>query len=725
MSSISYSRQDIAFVDGLQAALAAHGIEAFVDREQIEKGEEWWARIEQFITDADTIVFVLSPGSADSAVCKDEVAFAERLNKRFVPIIARDLEGREVPAALARLNYVFFIPNAAVGATGDFHAAVADLVRALETDIPWIREHTRLGGLAERWEARKRPGDLLLRGAELNAAETWLTTRPEKAPDPTDAHRALVTLSRQAATRRQRTLGGLSLAAVVVASALAGAAFWQRGVAVENETRAVAEKQRADKTRDEALLSESKHLTDQARQVLEQEKDPGTALLVALEALPDTASSDEVTRTRPYWAPSEFSLKAARRLLREKATLIGHAKQVNSVAVSLDGSRIVTGSDDGSAKIWDAKTFAALATLKGHGLVVRSVAVSADGSRIVTGSLDGTAKVWDARAFAALATLKGHGGEVVSVAVSADGSRIVTGSADQTAGVWDATSFVELATLEGHSGWVWSVAVSPDGSRIVTGSNDGTAKVWDARTFAELATLRGHGMRVNSVAVSADGSRIVTGADDGSATVWDARTFAELAMLKGHSSTVYSVAVSPDGSRIVTGSGDGTAKVWDAKTFAELATLKGDGDWVTSVAVSADGARIVTGSSNPTAKVWDAKTFAELATLKGHGVWVNGVAVSADGSRIVTGSNDGTAEVWEVFPAGQALVADAQRVAPRCLASAQRERFHLAPAPPSWCVERRLWPYHSDDWQAWLPKRKAWLVTRAGPEPALPSAAAQ
>jgi len=193
---ISYSRNDMEFVDRLQMALAAHGVEALVDRDHIEKSEPWWARITQLITEADTIVFVLSPGSIDSKICMDEVAFADKLNKRFVPIVARDLDARDPPEALTRLNYIFFIPNAAANASGDFNVAIAELVRALETDIAWIREHTRLGAVAERWEARKRPADLLLRGAELSEAERWLTTRPEKAPNPTDRHHGLITLSR-------------------------------------------------------------------------------------------------------------------------------------------------------------------------------------------------------------------------------------------------------------------------------------------------------------------------------------------------------------------------------------------------------------------------------------------------------------------------------------------------------------------------------------------------
>ncbi|RWO49212.1 toll/interleukin-1 receptor domain-containing protein, partial [Mesorhizobium sp.] len=88
---ISYSRRDIGFVDQLQAALDDHGIDTLVDREDIEKGEAWWLRIEQLIAESDTVIFVLSRDSANSSICQQEVDFAETLNKRIVPIVARDL----------------------------------------------------------------------------------------------------------------------------------------------------------------------------------------------------------------------------------------------------------------------------------------------------------------------------------------------------------------------------------------------------------------------------------------------------------------------------------------------------------------------------------------------------------------------------------------------------------------------------------------------------------
>jgi hypothetical protein len=96
---ISYSRKDIAFVDRLEGALKAHSIDARVDRTDIEKGEEWWTRIKRLIAEAYTVIFVLSPDSAISPTCQQEVAFAEGLKKRLIAIIARDMAGKAAPAA--------------------------------------------------------------------------------------------------------------------------------------------------------------------------------------------------------------------------------------------------------------------------------------------------------------------------------------------------------------------------------------------------------------------------------------------------------------------------------------------------------------------------------------------------------------------------------------------------------------------------------------------------
>jgi hypothetical protein len=222
---ISYSRHNLAFVDRLQAALRSRNIDASADRTEIEKSEEWWKRIQQLITEADTIVFVLSPGSVASEVCRQEVNFADGLRKRFVPVVAENITDLKVPEALARLNYIFFTQNDSVGASGHFDDAMNQLTHALETDIEWIREHTRLGTLAQRWLAQDQGSDLLLRGRELSTAERWINKRPHKGPAPSDAHQAFLNASRNAVTTRKRWWIGGSLT-IIIAFGAFGLAIW-------------------------------------------------------------------------------------------------------------------------------------------------------------------------------------------------------------------------------------------------------------------------------------------------------------------------------------------------------------------------------------------------------------------------------------------------------------------------------------------------------------------
>ena len=126
----------------------------------------------------------------------------------------------------------------------------------------------------------------------------------------------------------------------------------------------------------------------------------------------------------------------------------------------------------------------ALQVFSGHLEYVTSVAFSPDGTRILTGSKDKTARLWSIEG-EQMAVFSGHGDAVTSVAFSPDGTRILTGSWDDTARLWSLEG-EELAVFSGHGDDVLSVAFSPDGTRILTGSLAKTARLWDARTGQEL-----------------------------------------------------------------------------------------------------------------------------------------------------------------------------------------------------------------------------------------------
>jgi tetratricopeptide (TPR) repeat protein len=239
---ISYSRKDVAFADRIEAALKARGFEPLIDRSEIYAFEDWWKRIEALIGRADTVVFVLSPDAVASEVALKEVAHAASMNKRFAPIVCRRTDDSAVPEALRRLNFIFFDDPA------DFEVSADRLAEALRTDIGWVRQHTEYGEVARRWVSGGRPGGLLLRSPALEEAERWIASRPQSAPEPTADTQAFVAESRKGATKRRNILTGSLAAGLIVALVLAGLAFWQRQVAVQERQIADQQRKRAEDT---------------------------------------------------------------------------------------------------------------------------------------------------------------------------------------------------------------------------------------------------------------------------------------------------------------------------------------------------------------------------------------------------------------------------------------------------------------------------------------------
>ena len=239
---VSYSRKDLPFAQLLVSALDERGFEAFLDKTDIAPGEPWQERLAGLIAAADTVVFVISPDSVASTICGWELEESARLSKRLIPVVARRIPDADAPPQLGRLNWIFCTEN------DSRDAALALLDTALRTDLQWVREHTRLGELARRWDENGRSKTATLRGADLDAAESWLDRRPADANAPTDLHQEFIRASRRAATSRQRYWVGGSIAVAVMAIGLAVFAEVNRREAQAERVIAQEQRDRAEHT---------------------------------------------------------------------------------------------------------------------------------------------------------------------------------------------------------------------------------------------------------------------------------------------------------------------------------------------------------------------------------------------------------------------------------------------------------------------------------------------
>ena len=169
---------------------------------------------------------------------------------------------------------------------------------------------------------------------------------------------------------------------------------------------------------------------------------------------------------------------------------------------------------------------------------IHAVAVSPDGSRIISAGWDGLLRVWDAATGREVRRCRGHSRPVWCVAFSPDGDRIASNGEDGTVRIWDALTGAERMRLrtapEGFEQAVYSVRFSPDGDRIAAGGYDGKLRVWNSKTGKLVCQPIAADRIIWSISFSPDGSKIATAGDSGKIALWNAATLEREERYQGH-----------------------------------------------------------------------------------------------------------------------------------------------------------------------------------------------
>lgn len=592
---LSYSRKDKDLVARIADGLMAAGFlpdfdQAAHDPDNVSAGisaeDEWWKRLQEMIAAADVMVFLVSPDSATSAVCDEEIAYARALGKRIIAVLAREVDFARAPPRLSALNVRIDFSGGGPG----FDAALAGLTRALEMNVGWHREGRKYYARVQEWDGAGRPKSRLLREGAVEEAERWALARPRNEPEPGELFLAWIAASRaqikrDAAVRAfWRRVTAVFVVTTLVAT-LAGAWF------VINGQRSLG--------RSESLMLA--RTSDQ----FYNKGDYLRALHLAILASRSSFFSPSTDEAKAAFAKSAHALShlvsVRQDLMEGESGDAAYEKSIERQAVSPDGRRLATWDHHGWVTLWDTTTGAQVGAPFRMRWGVSSGAglFSADSSRFVIWD-QGGAQVVDAetgekvgRRLSDAGTGADEDGHLVMAAFAPDTHRLATLHPSQGLRLWDTrdASLVAEADLPPDA-QAARLRMSADGQVLYAAAGD-SVRFWRTDTGAPARPVLLAGEALVGAALSPRDDRIVTWGYAREAALWDAAG-RRTALAGCHSGQMVAAQFIVQTERIVTQASGGEVCVWDAATGRQVGPRLLHNTGAGDPAISPDGRRIFT-----------------------------------------------------------------------------------------------------------------------------------
>lgn len=663
---VSYSRKDSIAARKIIQALADMGQDIWVDWEDIPPAADWMEQILRGIESVDAFIFMVSPDSASSEVCKVEILHAAKNSKRIIPVVLRLVQPADTIDVIRKLNWIFIREE-----EDDFAGGLERIKKAIELDFEWVEIHSRLQNRALDWERRKETS-LLLRGRDLWSVRPKILVADGKDPNPTELQRTYV-LHSSRNERRLFILYSAALLALLIMTFLFIFANIQRNeanlqrneaqkyAATSEANRIIAETQRAEadanaveaernaqKARRQSIAAEkARERAEESRKLAAAQRSAALAQIYQTrpgELFTSTLLAIDSWQTDPS-EPAEEILRKNISLLPIPVMQANHAGRINTITVNAEGNIAVTAGEDGMICAWQITDGKKLFCKNSAGAVTDAV-ITPDNRTVIAGDDLGNLSFIDIND-GTTSTPISPGAPITDLDIQ--GGRnprfMAVTTRDNRIAIIDWKARQKVGSDLIGSGIIKFAIFSPNGLQIATGTESGIVSLWNLTQSNPVFNTDKHNGETLTLEFSPDGRYLVSGGADGVAVVLDAKTGAEV-YRSLHSDQVRDIAFSKDSKRFVTASKDRYIRVWDADSGKQLLTMS-QSDAVQTVKLTENNRWIVSTGDDRTVRVWNALTGTEFIQIpiKGKGT---ALALSKEGRFLVSGDQNGYINIWDI-----------------------------------------------------------------------------
>jgi WD40 repeat protein len=328
---------------------------------------------------------------------------------------------------------------------------------------------------------------------------------------------------------------------------------------------------------------------------------------------------------------------------------IGHANWAKNVRFSLTGTTLITADNTGKILVWDVATGRELRELRGHVDDVDSIVVI-DKKHVLTGSLDGTVRIWDL----ASGIEEGEVGEENS---QRESDWVNATAFDRTRGTiwiggrrrytslsrWNMSDSEPPSAVEHANAEISAIAVSPDGEWVAAQRDEGT----DIYALPEGRFVRRLPFSGTTVAFSPDSTEIATGGIDGKLARWSTRTWKAVTQLPGvRDNAIWDIAYAPDGKTLYAADGAGNIRSWSVREFVPKATFVGDFGAAYGIALSPDGTQLACAYENGIVVLWDVNNGQQIRQFASALNSNSSMSLAANDERLAVGNAEGSVWTW-------------------------------------------------------------------------------